>query len=204
MSRADRLRELTALLESITGIALPKVPLPMLQLLHAMQLVEAQESGFAPRLYDWVALAANPADELERRFGRLMGRPALVAWLSGELGLLREPVAPGRKRRQVANPTGQRGRQRHDDVASGDLAALELDPDPVVVLADGPHDGVEADPVAELGGHSLRDLVAAADDAGLRLDAARTALALFEAASAAGDGGLDHSGIYRTIRQPAS
>lgn len=49
----------------------------------------------------------------------------------------------------------------------------------------------------------LRFAREAADDAGLRLDAARTALALFEAASAAGDGGLDHSGIYRTISQPA-
>jgi len=48
----------------------------------------------------------------------------------------------------------------------------------------------------------LRFAREAADDAGLRLDAARTALALFEAASAAGDGGLDHSGIYQTIRRP--
>jgi 2-hydroxy-3-oxopropionate reductase len=45
----------------------------------------------------------------------------------------------------------------------------------------------------------LRFAREAADEAGLRLDAARTALALFEAASVAGDGGLDHSGIYQTI-----
>lgn len=49
----------------------------------------------------------------------------------------------------------------------------------------------------------LRFAREAADEAGLRLDAARTALALFEAASAAGDGGLDHSGIYRTISRAA-
>ncbi|MFA4840369.1 MAG: NAD(P)-dependent oxidoreductase [Agrococcus sp.] len=49
----------------------------------------------------------------------------------------------------------------------------------------------------------LRFAREAADEAGLRLDAARTALALFEAASAAGDGGLDHSGIYRTVSRSA-
>ncbi|MFP5251895.1 MAG: NAD(P)-dependent oxidoreductase [Actinomycetes bacterium] len=45
----------------------------------------------------------------------------------------------------------------------------------------------------------LRFAREAADEAGLTLDAARTALALFEAASDAGDGALDHSGVYRTI-----
>lgn len=49
----------------------------------------------------------------------------------------------------------------------------------------------------------LRFAREAADEAGLRLESARTALRLFEAASAAGDGGLDHTGVYRTIREHA-
>lgn len=52
--------------------------------------------------------------------------------------------------------------------------------------------------------YQVKDLRFARDEAaaaGLRLEAAATALALFEASSAAGDGGLDHSGVYRTIAQ---
>ncbi len=45
----------------------------------------------------------------------------------------------------------------------------------------------------------LRYAREAAVASGARLPAAETALALFEAASAAGDGGLDHTGVYRTI-----
>nr|WP_277603951.1 NAD-binding protein [Agrococcus sp. ARC_14] len=45
----------------------------------------------------------------------------------------------------------------------------------------------------------LRYAQQAAAAAGLRLRAAETALAMFEAASAAGDGGLDHSGVYRQV-----
>jgi len=51
--------------------------------------------------------------------------------------------------------------------------------------------------------YQVKDLRFARDEAaasGLRLEAAATALALFEASSAAGDGGLDHSGVYRVIR----
>ncbi|SDS15380.1 NAD(P)-dependent oxidoreductase [Agrococcus carbonis] len=45
----------------------------------------------------------------------------------------------------------------------------------------------------------LRYAQQAADAAGLRLRAAQTALALFEDASASGDGGLDHTGVYRQV-----
>lgn len=45
----------------------------------------------------------------------------------------------------------------------------------------------------------LRYAREAAAAGGLRLPAGETALALFEAAAAAGDGALDHTGVYRTI-----
>ena len=45
----------------------------------------------------------------------------------------------------------------------------------------------------------LRYAQQAAHAADLRLRAAETALAMFEAASAAGDGGLDHTGVYRQV-----
>jgi hypothetical protein len=77
-----------------------------------------------------------------------------------------QAVAPGGQRGQVADAAGQGGRERDDDVAGGDLAAFVGDPDAVGVLGDGADHGAQADPVTELGGHPLRDLVGAADDAG--------------------------------------
>ncbi|NVI83615.1 DUF6603 domain-containing protein [Janthinobacterium sp. BJB401] len=92
---ADSRAQAVALLESIIGITIPALPLPMLQLLHALQLVQDQDSGFAPCLYDWVALAANPAAQLESRFTALMDDPARVAQLSAELCSQIEPVIVG-------------------------------------------------------------------------------------------------------------
>lgn len=48
----------------------------------------------------------------------------------------------------------------------------------------------------------LRYATELADEGGLQLEALRTARELFERSSAAGDGGLDHTGVYRVISAP--
>ncbi len=49
----------------------------------------------------------------------------------------------------------------------------------------------------------LRYATELAQEGGLDLASLRTALQLFERAEAAGDGGLDHTGVYRVINAPA-
>ena len=72
-------------LQDITGITLPPVPLALLQLAHGMQLLENQADGFAPRIYDWTQVMAQPAQQLKQRFMTLVQDPVLLAQLIAEM-----------------------------------------------------------------------------------------------------------------------
>ncbi|CDG81659.1 DUF6603 domain-containing protein [Janthinobacterium agaricidamnosum] len=81
-----------ALLQDICGIALPPVPLPLLQVLHALQLVEGEAGGYAPRIYDLLQTAAQPAQQLRQRFTALVHNDVLLAELVGQLDQQLEAV----------------------------------------------------------------------------------------------------------------
>lgn len=84
-----------SLLQDITGIALPTVPLALLQVLHAMQLLEDEVNGFAPRVYDWTQVMAQPARQLKQRFVNLVCDPDLLAQLVAQMTNQLAPIVYG-------------------------------------------------------------------------------------------------------------
>ncbi|NEO04175.1 MULTISPECIES: DUF6603 domain-containing protein [unclassified Moorena] len=82
-------------LEAVIGITLPTIPEPLLQVLAALELVEPSAQAYAPRLYDWVAIIANPSQQLQNRFTALIQDQAKSSALMGALATQTDPITVG-------------------------------------------------------------------------------------------------------------
>lgn len=99
---ANSRAQAVALLQAISGITLPAIPLPLLQVLNAFDLVEDQAAGFAPRIYDWASLLSHPAQQLQQRFMALIADGDRSSALIDQLSLQIGPVTVGPLRLSVA------------------------------------------------------------------------------------------------------